>query len=104
MQRGPTALDQGSAMLDPAGPFGMEQAMLAQQEQGTVQEQDKNKQVVDMLKKEKDTISNSNKVKQLALQLKEEMQKSQELSIDLSENPEAMEVAMKVLAKARSEQ
>ena len=102
--RGPTALDQGSAMLDPAGPFGMEQAMLAQQQQGNVQEQDMNKQVADMLKKEKDNIANSNKVKQLALKLKEEMQKSQELSYDMAENPEAREIAIKVLAKARAEQ
>lgn len=103
-QRPPTAYDQGSALLDPAGPFGMEQAMAAQQQEGTVQEQDNTKKMVDMLKQEKDNISNSNKVKQLALKLKEEMQKSQELSYDMSENPEARDIAIKVLAKARSEQ
>lgn len=103
-QRGPTALDQGAALMDPAGPFGMEQALAQQQQQGNVQQQDQTKQIIDQLKKEKDGIAGSNKVKELALKLKEEMQKSQELTLDLEDNPDAMDVAVRALSKARREQ
>lgn len=103
-QRGPTALDQGSALLDPAGPFGMEQAMAQQQQDGTVQQQDNAKQIIDQLKQQKDGIANSNKVKELALKLKEELQKSQELSFDLEDNPDAVDIAVRALSKARRDQ
>ena len=102
-QRGPTALDQGAALLNAPGPFGMEQALAQQQQQGgTVQQQDELQNVIDSLKKQKDEIAGSNKVKDLALKLKQEMQKSQELSIELSENQDAIDIALQALAKARN--
>ena len=103
-QRGPTALDQGAALLDPAGPFGMEQALAQQQQDGTVQQQDNTKNIIEQLKQQKEEISNSNKVKDLALKLKQELQKSQELSLDLEEQPDAKDIAVRALSKARREQ
>ena len=99
-------LEQGGALLDGAGPFAMQEALAQQQQEeamnGTPDQQAQEKALVDQLKQQKDQISNSNKIRELALQLKEELQKSQELELELQDNPDAMDVVIRLLSDARN--
>lgn len=99
-------LEQGGVLLDGAGPFAMQEALAQQQREaalnGTPDQQAQEKALVEQLKQQKDQISNSNRIRELALQLKEEMQRSQELELELQENPDAMDIAVRLLSDARN--
>ena len=90
-------LDQGAALMDGKGPFALqqaqqEQAMLAQQQQMAQQEEvSAEEQLLESLKAQKDGLSKSNKVKELALAIEDELQKQAELNARLSETPSAVE-------------
>ena len=55
------------------------------------------KQVLDKLKAKTDTIGNSNKIKEMALKLMEEMQKAQELEARMQEHPEVVDLVTQML-------
>ena len=97
-QARPDPLAYGNAMLDGSGPFAMADAQAQMAASGESPDQaEMEKQVLDKLKAKTDTIGNSNKIKEMALKLMEEMQKAQELEARMQEHPEVVDLVTQML-------
>lgn len=98
MQPRPNMMAYGDAMLDGNSPFSMEEALAKQQATGVDPgQEDANKQVLEQLKAKMETLGNSNKVKEYALKLMEEMQKAQELEARMEQHPEIVDFIDQIL-------
>jgi len=90
-------LDQGSALMDGKGPFALQDALRQQQQAAqqpdAPQEEPLSPQeaLIEALKAEKDSLSQGNKVKELALAIEAELGKRDELDQRLKDNPQALQ-------------
>ena len=97
-QARPDPLAYGNAMLDGSGPFAMADAQAEAAASGQSPDQaEVEKQVLDKIKAKTDAIGNSNKIKEMALKLTEEMQKAQELEARMQEHPEVVDLVTQML-------
>lgn len=99
-------LDKGGTLLDGQGPYAMrqaqeQQALMAQQQmmeqQQTEQPPPAEEQMLEQLKAEKDGLTKTNKVKELALAIEEEIRKQAELDERIAQNPSAAERLSRLL-------
>ncbi|NBK22726.1 MAG: hypothetical protein EOM68_11935 [Spirochaetia bacterium] len=92
-------LDMGGVLLDGQGPYAMQQAkeqqaLMAQQQMMEQQQQAEQpppaeEQMLEQLKAEKDGLTKTNKVKELALAIEDEIRKQAELDERIAQNPSA---------------
>lgn len=88
-------LEQGDLLLDGQGPYAMQQA---QQQQALMAQQAQQQeepppspedQMLEQLKAEKDGLTKTNKVKELALAIEDEIRKQAELDERIAQSPSA---------------
>ena len=89
-------LEQGDLLLDGQGPYAMQQAkqqqaLMAQQAQQQQEEPPPSPedQMLEQLKAEKDGLTKTNKVKELALAIEDEIRKQAELDERIAQSPSA---------------
>jgi hypothetical protein len=88
-------LEQGDLLLDGQGPYAMQQAkqqqaLMAQQAQQQEEPPPSPEdQMLEQLKAEKDGLTKTNKVKELALAIEDEIRKQAELDERIAQSPSA---------------
>lgn len=99
-------LEQGDLLLDGQGPYAMQQArqqqaLMAQQAQQQQEEPPPSpeEQMLEQLKAEKDGLTKTNKVKELALAIEAEMHKQAELDQRMAQSPGAAKLLEILLKK-----
>lgn len=98
-------LEQGDLLLDGQGPYAMQQAkqqqaLMAQQAQQQEEPPPSPEdQMLEQLKAEKDGLTKTNKVKELALAIEDEIRKQAELDERIAQSPSAAGRLAKLLKK-----